>query len=154
MESDVTLFIFIGVICAIIHYGTKAIKQRITYPHTGYVQYPKSIHIRAAFLSALVSGAVAMFIVVSTRRHIRVSAPGALVGLFFATSYAFGFARTAPWKWAVAIAMVLGSVAIALSSVTNRASFLLSFALYGVLLLISGAVTFWQYVRRTPEPHE
>jgi len=29
-----TLFLFVGVMCAIIHYGSRAIKNRITYPRT------------------------------------------------------------------------------------------------------------------------
>jgi hypothetical protein len=34
-----TLFLYVGLMVAIIHYGSKAIKTHITYPRTGFVEY-------------------------------------------------------------------------------------------------------------------
>src|ERR1035437_5315900 len=36
-----TLLVLMGIVLPVIHYGSKAIKERITYPRTGFVAYRK-----------------------------------------------------------------------------------------------------------------
>jgi hypothetical protein len=88
--------------------------------------------------------------------------PVSLIGLLFAASYAYGIARTVRWKWAAAWVVALGSIVIAVlpadvvgalaghSSV--RGAFLLTFILYGTVLLVSGGISFWLYLRHTEAP--
>ena len=167
-----TLFLFVGVMCAIIHYGSRAIKNRITYPRTGYVEYRKQdttwkpAVIGMVFAALLAAGAA-----IAMRRHWDLSAPGALVGLLFAATYAFGIARTVWWKWAVVAAMTCGSFVLALiparvlgsliaGSPVNRhypaplLTMLMTTTLYGCLLTVSGGISFWLYLHhtQTPEP--
>jgi hypothetical protein len=98
------------------------------------------------------------------------------IGLFFAACYAFGIARSGGvnalfrWKWAVVLALVIGSLAIAVLpgdltvtlsvgasvpawfSARSAGAFLLCLMLFGTLLLISGGISFWLYLRHTQAP--
>jgi len=166
-----TLFIYVGVMCAITHYGTKAIKNRFTYPRTGFVSYRKRDTVWIPLIVGCATGAlVSAGLVMASRSHWNMTTPTALIGLVFAAAYAYGIARTARWKWAVVWVMAFGSVVIAFlppdvlgslargSWVTHLfpanfvGAFLLCMALYGSLLLVSGAISFWLYLRATPIP--
>jgi hypothetical protein len=88
--------------------------------------------------------------------------------LVLAASYV-RIARTVRWKWAVCAAMVATALVVAalpadlldeLAGHTNapsakiRAAFWLTFTAYGALLMISGGVSFWLYLRHAPAPAE
>jgi hypothetical protein len=161
-----SLFAFIGLM-SLIHYGTKAVKTRITYPRTGFVEYRKRWHTAAiaAVLGALASAGLA----VGFRRSWDISMLAPLTGLIFAAVYGDNFARAVRWKWIFAGAMVLASFAIAVLPADvlgalgsespahpDRAkllgTILLSLMAYGTMLLISGGISFWLYLRHTPAP--
>lgn len=154
--------IYMGSLCLILHYGPKAIKKHITYPRTGFVQYPKRDTLgRPAILGAVVAAAVSAGVAIALRRHWNLTTPASLMGLLFAASYAYGFARTVRWKWAVACVVALGSLAIAanpsdlvgsLADRSWRGAFMLVMTLYGAVLLISGGISFWLYLRHTEAP--
>lgn len=164
------LFIFVGVMCAIIHYGSRAIKQRITYPRTGFVAYRTRDTAWRPLAGAFgVSVLASLGLVLALRRHWDTT-PVSLIGLVLAASYAYGFARTVRWKWTVVWAMACGSLVIALlpadlvgalakgSWVTTMVparlvgAFLLSMVLYGAMLMVSGGISFCLYLRRTQPP--
>jgi hypothetical protein len=158
-----------------IHYGVKAIKTRITYPRTGFVEYRR----RDFFWKGMIAGAVVglVFGVGATLAqqlhwktalaHLGLTTPAALFGLVIAAGYAYGIAKVVPWKVAVAAAMAICSIAIAVlpqgvigSMTANTSDFgalvsdsvgalLLTFMLYGAILLISGGISFALYMRRT-----
>src|ERR1039458_8892619 len=69
--------IYMAVMLSIIHYGSKAIKERITYPRTGFVEYRKRDRVRPGIMAALV-------------------APLALVGLFVARRYHWDITAAIP----------------------------------------------------------
>ena len=155
--------IYFGLMCLILHNGPKAIKKRITYPRTGFVQYrARDTRWRPAILGAVAGAAVSVGLFIALRRHWNLTTPAAFIGLLFAASYAHGFARTVRWKWAVAGVVALGSVVIAVlpADVVGalaghspvRGAFLLTFVLYGAALLISGGISFWLYLRHTQPP--
>lgn len=166
------LFVGVGLMCVIIHYGTRAIKNHITYPRTGFVVYRMRIWPRIILLgvSALVSAGSALLVFVTVRSYLDILTPVFLMGLLLAASYAYGIARRVPWKWAVVLGIVLGSLAIAifpgnLASILAGASrfpawfpaksagaFLLCMMLYGSMFLISGGISFWLYLRHTQAP--
>jgi hypothetical protein len=168
-----TLFIFVGLMGLAIHYGSKAIKKHITYPRTGFVAYRRQDTLWRPLILALGFSALASLVVlVAVQSHWSLTTPASLVGLVLAASYAYGIARAVRWKWIVASGMALGSLVIAFlparlvsalvgdSWLTRRvpatvvAAILLSFVLYGAMLLISGGISFWLYLRHTQAPVE
>jgi hypothetical protein len=153
--------IYFGSMLAILRYGTKAIKEHITYPRTGFVEYQKRGRVWPMAGSAVLAPAFLGLIILALRRHWDLRMGASLVGLLCAASYAYGIARTVRWKWAVAWAMAIGSLLIAIlpgdliGALTGNswlAVFLPSLMIYGPLLLISGGISFWLYLRRTEAP--
>ena len=166
-----TLFAYVAIMCAVIHYGSKAIKKHITWPRTGFVSYRRRDTVwKPAILSGVISALVSVCLVIGNRRHWDLSTPAFLVGLILAGSYAYGFAKTVRWKWSIPILMVFGSLVLALlpadrigapfsrswivrtvpARVVGAVTFTL--ALYGALTLVSGAITFCLYLRHTRAP--
>jgi cellobiose-specific phosphotransferase system component IIC len=154
--------IYFGLMCLILHYGPKAIKKHITYPRTGFVQYrARDSRWRPAILGAVAGAAAAVGLAIALRRHWNMTTPAALIGLLFAATYAYRLARTVRWKWAVAGVVALGSVAIAvlpadrvgaLANDSRVGAFLLTMMLYGAVLLVSGGISFWLYIRHSEAP--
>ena len=163
------------VLALALRYGTKAIKSRITYPRTGYVEYRRSVHWRASIIAAVLAALLPPFLVAAEQRHWDVttlaSLAGRLVyGLIAAGAYAYHFARAVRWKWVVVCAMALGSLVITslpagvLAALANdslvahpvRAEYIGALLLYlmtfGAILLISGAISFWLYLCQTQSP--
>jgi hypothetical protein len=165
-------------IIAVIHFGTKAIKKYITFPRTGFVEYRKR---KSAWLSALVLGCatallaawIATFVARSHWNiggpHWGMTTPVALIGLEFVAFYAWKIAGEVRWKWAVAAAMAICSIAIAMlpagvigvvagntSDFTtlpaDYRAWILTITIYGAILLISGAISFVLYLRHTQPP--
>ena len=165
-----TLFIWIGVI----HYGTKAIKNHITFPRTGFVEYRKRDTLWLPLIvSFVVSAMVSAGVVFALHRRWNLTTPVSLFGLVFAAAYAYGIARTAVrWKWGVVGVMVIGSLIIAtlpahvVGAVANHSwitrqfraelvgATLLNITLYGATTLISGGISFWLYLRHTSVPSQ
>jgi hypothetical protein len=159
-------FVFVGLIL-VIHYGTKAIKTRITYPRTGFVEYRRDERRRASIIAAIVGALVTAGMGIALRGHSDIRTPVSLAGLVIAAAYAYRFGRAVRWKYAVACAMALGSIVIAflpadvlaamahdsLASHPVRATLggtiVISFLTYGALLLISGSLSFRLYLRQT-----
>jgi len=158
--------------------GSKAIKKRITYPRTGFVEYKKCDHMWPAAIAFVVSAVVAASIGFATRSHSSIGSsfgfttPAALFGLVVAAVYGYGVARAVPWKWAVVAAIAVCSIAIAMlpadwagaivGSPSNAGPFspgsvgawLLSILAYGAFMLISGTISFVLYLRHTQPPTE
>ena len=164
-----TLVVYMAVMLSIIHYGSKAIKERITYPRTGYVEYRKRNRIWTGVAGFLVSASLGFGLMFAVRRHWELSIPGSLIGLLFAASY-IRFAMAVRWKWQVFAILVAGSLAIAAlppglaESFANHSSFTsaiparvvgtfwLTFVVYGVVSMLSGGISFWLYLRHTQPP--
>ncbi|MGB7718375.1 MAG: hypothetical protein WBL65_00660 [Bryobacteraceae bacterium] len=156
-------FVYFGLMCLILHYGPRAIKKHITYPRTGFVQYSARETVwRPMILGAVVAAALSAGLMVGHRRHWNMTTPVSLIGLLFAAGYAYRIARTVRWKWAVVLVVALGSIVIAVlpADVVGalaghspvRGAFLLTFVLYGAVLLVSGGISFWYYLRHTEAP--
>jgi hypothetical protein len=161
-----TFIVYVAVMLSIIHYGSKAIKERITYPRTGYVEYRKRNRIWAGVAGFVVAASLSIGLMIAARRRWEISIPGSLIGLLFAASY-FRFAMAVRWKWQVFAILVAGSLAIAAlppglaeafanhSSFTSAiparvvGAFWLTFVVYGVVSMLSGGISFWLYLRHT-----
>lgn len=145
-------------IAALLHYGTKAIKERVTYPRTGFVEYRKRDWVRPAIAAALLVPLFAVGVRVVHGHHWHMPPFGSLYGLFLAAGYAYGVVQIARWKLIVAGAMAAGSLALAYppagltGAVADIGTYALCFLLFGPLFLISGGISFWLYLRRTREP--
>jgi len=174
-NQQYVLFIWVGLMVTMIYFGTKAIKNHITYPRTGFVAYRKQNRIWTAIVAFVVSALFAAGLALAAHSHRHVVMPVFFIGLIFAAGYAFGIARTVRWKWMVVFAQVIGSLAMAVlpgglaatlvggaptpgllpASLTKFVgALLLCFMLYGTLLLTSGAISFWIYLRHTQAPTE
>lgn len=162
--------IYLGAVLAIIHYGTKAIKEHITYPRTGYVEYRKrDTRWRPGIAAAVIGALIPIALVGARRSHWDLTKFVSLFGLLLTAAYARGVAGWAVrWKWAVVWLMAAGALAIpALPAnlVTDAAIHSRSFAInkmvgtlyllalfYGVLMLVSGGISLWLYIRHTEAP--
>jgi hypothetical protein len=164
--------IYCGVMVSIIHYGSKAIKNRITYRRTGFVDYrPRDKYWLPLGIGAGGSTLLAAGLYLAARRHWEIATPFSLLGLIVAASY-IRIARTVPWKWVIFGVMVSGALIISalpadlLEAFANHNSpapgiparaagaFWLTFALYGVAFLVSGGISFWLYLRHTQAPEQ
>jgi len=170
------LFIWVGLMVAMIYFGIMAIKNHITYPRTGFVAYRTQNRIWTTIVALVIGALASVGLVLAVHSHRHIVMPVFFLGLFFAAGYAFGIARSGGvnalfrWKWAVVLAQVLGSLTIAVLpgeltaalangssvpagfSASSAGAFLLWLLMYGTLLLISGAISFWLYLRHTQAP--
>ncbi|MGE5647609.1 MAG: hypothetical protein ACM336_17670 [Acidobacteriota bacterium] len=160
-------FLYLAALMAVIHYGTKAIKNRITYRRTGYAGYGSIRKQRLpAVIAAGVSAVVAAGLVLAIRRKWDLSLAVPLFGLFLSAAY-IRIAKTARWKWWIFSAMVAGMLAVAALPANLTAAvaqgpglksgmpagvlgaYWLTFIVYGGLLAISGAISFRLYLSHT-----
>ncbi len=148
---------YVVAMSSIIHFGSKAIKNRITYPRTGFVEYRK----RGAgwqLLNVGLGGLIVLCLVLlqAMESHLGIPNPDALLGLLISAAYAYGVARTIFWKWIPAWMMAASSVGIAIlpGKLAGFQAYMLWSLIAGVVMLISGAVSFWLYLRNTHAPVE
>jgi hypothetical protein len=163
-------FLFFVALILGIYYGVPAIKTHITYPRTGFVEYRRAERRRISIIATVAGALIPVALVVAVRRHWDITTPAALIGLVFAAAYSYQIARAAHWKWAIASAIALGSIVIAflpasfLAALANDSlvihpvqaklwgTIIVSFMAYGSMLLISGSISFWLYLRHTQTP--
>jgi hypothetical protein len=162
--------IYMAVLLSILHFGPKAIKNRITYPRTGFVDYrPRDKYWIPMAMGAAVSALFLAVLYLAVRRHWQISTPVSLIGLVFAAGYV-RIARTVRWKWAVFCVLVAGEIVVAAlpadlaagfanhssltSAIPARAigAYWLAFVVYGTVLMVSGGISFWFYLRHTQAP--
>ena len=176
-NQQYVLFIWVGLMVTMIYLGIMAIKNYITYPRTGFVAYRTQNRIWRMIVAFVVSALSVVGLALAVHSHRHIVMPVFFLGLFFAAGYAFGIARSggvnalSRWKWVVVLAQVLGVLLIALLpedltaalsgsslpagiSASSAGAFQLWLMLYGTLLLISGAISFWLYLRHTQAPSE
>lgn len=163
----ISFFAFVGLML-LIRYGAKAVKTRLTYPRTGFVEYRRRW--RASAAAAGLAALAAAGLAIVFRRHWDISMLASLAGLVFAASYGYHFAMAVRWKWVVAGAMAVASFVITFLPAhvlgalgggpspphPDRAKLggtvLASLTIYGMMLLASGGISLWLYLRHTPPP--
>jgi len=135
----------------VIAYGsTHILKKRITYPRTGYVR------LRSYRKKAWIAGIAGFVVAFGVWFAFRGAAYSILV-LGTAVIWAFLYSyitilahlENAWWRWMVTLAMIVGPVFASLHSEDR-----LGMGAVGFLFLISGAITFALYMRRTHPPQE
>jgi hypothetical protein len=164
------LIAYVAILSLILHFGTKAIKERITYPRTGFVAYRKQQRWLIAIVSFCVGALMPFALIAASRSHWHFAAVPLLFGVGM-TAASVRLARSVPWKWTVAGAMLLATfvtsflpaeVFAALVNDTKAAKHpaltelvggtFLCMIVYGTIFLISGAISLWLYVRSTQPP--
>lgn len=169
-HSMPTFCLYWGTMCAIIHFGSKAIKEHITYPRTGFVEYRKgATRWRPGIMAGVIAALVSIAVAAGRRSHWDMTKFVSLFGLLLTAAYARGVAGWAVrWKWSVVWLMAAGAIAIPAlpanlvtdAAVHSRAfdinrlfgAFYLLFLFYGVLMLVSGGISLWHYIRHTEAP--
>jgi hypothetical protein len=168
----ISWFILLGLTLAIPH-GIKAIKTHITYPRTGFVEYRKSDRRRTSVIGGMAGALIPLGLFVAMRHRWEIATLASLAGLILAAAYAYRVARAVRWKWIVACAIALGSIVIGflpadvLAAMANDSlvthplrarlggTIVVSFIAYGAMLMISGGISLWLYLRNThPQAQE
>jgi CBS-domain-containing membrane protein len=166
------MYFFIAYIIAMLsalHYGSNAIKNRITYLRTGYVEYRDRVTRWLPALAFSYGTLLSVGLYVAVIHHWEISASGAWFGLLVAAAYT-RFAMEVRWKWAVSALMVAASFVIStlpadsLAMLVNNwnlpgvipakfmGAYWLTLVVFGALAVVSGGISFWIYLRRTRPP--
>lgn len=134
------------------------LKTHITYPRTGYVEYPanqkerKSRLVLVVILAAAISALTMAFIRLFESFDAMVAVTGFVVGMILVLlrAKASGLAR---FYLLGVVSMVLG-FALSSSGLPNGYSLGLFYSLMGICFLISGALTLQHYLHANPLPAE
>jgi hypothetical protein len=160
--------VYVNLMALGIDRGTKFVKARITYPRTGFVEYRRGAKSNVVTL-IVAGGGAAIFaaLAIKGRRNV-----GTVAGLTIVPAYAYGIARTVHWKWLIVLILAVGSFTIASlpsSLVTSLApasatspkflrdmlgTWLMEAVFIGTMMLVSGGITLYQYLRHTQAPDQ
>jgi hypothetical protein len=129
------------------------LKERITYPRTGYVAYRK-LSPMSRLKRMLLTGAIAMVTaglvgaVAATggeKSIVPLAAGALLAGVMVYLGYRFGLAR----MYGMAVLLVILGGGIFISGLSDTQGSAVFFGGFGLLLLLSGGLTLLVYLRRT-----
>lgn len=141
-------------------WGSKAIKNHITYPRTGYVAYGRDAKSQTLtmLLAVVVSAAVAAGLVLIMRfgqTHVAVNLSRLGMLSVQAATYAFwvfATSREHRWKFLMVILMALGSLTLSYAGWSRDRFDLVAILFFGFTWLASGGITLYLYIRRTHAP--
>ena len=154
--SIVLMFLQMGVLIGLflsINKVVKFLKERITYPRTGYVAYRKpapSARLKKIILAALLSAGMAalvgaLAVIQQTANRMPLVISILLAGTLIYIGYRFSLMRL----YIIAALTILWGYVLSLTQFSDFASTGAFFAGYGSLILLSGLVTLFIYLRRT-----
>jgi hypothetical protein len=126
------------------------VKQRFTYPRTGYVSYQKPSPARRRRSAALAAAIGALVAFWTLRSDVGVNWLLLIQSLAFALGFAVSASRFGLWRfWSLAgLAVLAGAWASRTGWSIERADAAF-FAALALGLLVSGAWTLWSYLRHT-----
>lgn len=135
-----------------------ALKTRLTYPRTGYIEYQVNEHnmrsrrIGVVILAFTISALTMVFVRLFQSFDSIVAVTGLAVGLILVVlrAKASGLAR---FYVLGAVSLVLG-FALSISRLPNGYSLGLFYGLMGVCFILSGGLTLQRYLRENPLPAE
>jgi peptidoglycan/LPS O-acetylase OafA/YrhL len=128
----------------LVYFGGQAIKKRITYPRTGYVAYRR----KQGPLVAFIGGAVALCVAVYAFKRYPIN-PVTFGGTAMLLLYLMAAWPLRPWKWLIAALMAAGVVFLPPDLPTPLRS-----VFFSLPVAVSGAISFWLYLRHTQPPSE
>jgi hypothetical protein len=131
------------------------LKERLTYPRTGYVAYkrPSPNRRRVTALVAVGMGILVSALIASSPASQRwiPAISGLLIGVFWLFyAHRLGVARL----YVLAPISAVCGVAITLAGFTEQTGLPLYYLSMGLILLVSGGWTLWSYLRRTSGTEE
>ena len=131
----------------------RVIKQRLTYPRTGYVAYPRTPPLRR-WLAGVIGGAISFLLVLFlAARPDWMTALPALQGAAIAAILLLLSVRSGVLRLAVEGLLALGAgLIVSLASVGTSIGAALVFGTTGVASLISGIFVLAHYLRTTSPP--
>jgi hypothetical protein len=132
--------------------GVEAVRKHITYARTGFAQRPQRVYVKILVLFALV--AVLFLPFWGTMPPLRRLNPTGVMGVYgilLAAAYACEFARAVRWKWIVVLVLACGFLAVSMLGWDYYGWGWLGrlFAFAGISWVVSGSITFYQYLRHT-----
>jgi hypothetical protein len=148
LEAGMALFV-VG-IALMLHKLVNFLKERITYPRSGYVSYRRPNTIRRLATGVLAATIASVFSAV-----LMIAPPGldwmaGLTGLVLAAVWLF-----LAWRFqlsrflALSLVSLGGGIFLALMQPDGVAGVAAMYFLEGAALLASGGITFWAYLRAT-----
>jgi hypothetical protein len=162
--SMVFFYAFLLLMCGLMLWVSRSIKQHVTWPRTGYVKYRTGGKARKPFWALMIAVAVLAAVIGAGVPYLmhydrRYDWIGLLwlgnVALYVA-GYAFWVYRMEkhhPWKWLIFLFMVLGLLAIALFAPGDIVGLRWHMLLFvGLTWLASGVTTLYLYIRHTQPP--
>lgn len=146
------MIVLVGLFLAI-NKIVRFLKERITYPRTGYVSYPKKTpgaRLKRILLTMLLSAGMAalvgsLAVMRMTSNHIPLTTGIILAGTMVYIGYRFNLMRL----YVVAVLTVAWGFVVSLFQLGDLKSTGAFFAGFGALILLSGLVTLFNYMRRT-----
>lgn len=132
--------------------GVEAVRKRITYPRTGFAQRRDPVYLKILVLLGLL---VLLFLplwAMPSLRNLNPSALTGICGVALAAAYAYEIARAVRWKWTVVLVLACGSLAVSMLGWDFYEWGWIGglFAFFGLAWVVSGGITFCQYLRHTP----
>ena len=154
LQSSFALILIGGVV--ITRRLINALKARITYPRTGYVEYEQKNEIQRRLLAIVVATTVGVVSVLITRRITQIDALVAISGVLVAIVLLVKQGWTAKvmrFYFLSLIAVILG-IALSMSGLPRGYNLGAFYGLMGTAFVISGALTLVRYLRENPLPAE
>lgn len=138
---------------------TRAVKERLTYPRTGYVSYQhergrrRGLRIAVTFVaSALIAGLLVLF--VAGRANGFELVPG-VTGLIFGAVIALIGSRAAlPRFYLLAVLSLVFGAELSVSGLSAGLGLAAFYGALSLVLFTFGGVTLWRYLRHNPAPAE
>lgn len=148
-------FLSIALVGFVVMFGVRALKNRITYPRTGFVKYRGLAG--KAWLTGLIACAISVSVAILVAHlwhHLRFSAWVALYSAGWGLLYALLTRMEGGWRWVLLAAMVVGPVAISTLPLDGYWLEDLPVAWIGLTYFVSGVIALCLYLRRTQPAEE
>lgn len=137
----------------------KSLKQRLTYPRTGYLAYKrpeKAKRVKRALLAGVSAGLIAAFAaILFTSVPSRFDGVPAFSGLIFGVTLVVLSVRTGLVRIAVAAVLTAAAgIGLSLAGWTQGLELAAFYGAVGIMSLVSGLLGLRAYLRRNPLPEE
>ncbi len=135
-----------------------ALKTRLTYPRTGYVDYsaPEKNMMWWRIFTMAIGMAVAIFSIAITRKINTIDSMVAVTGVLVAVILLVkqGWSFGVPRFYVLSAASLILGIILSVSGLPQGYNLGLFYALIGIAFAISGGLTLWKYLRENPMPAE
>ncbi len=156
LESGLVVFMIVAIFLG--RRLINALKARLTYPRTGYVEYRRAEKNKfwRRILTVVFAMVIGMFVIVIARNvnaiDSLVAVTGALVAVILLVKQ--GWSSGMPRFYLLsAISLALG-IALSFSGLPRGYNLTVYYGLMGITFALSGGLTLWHYLQENPLPVE